>query len=169
MWDATVSGRGAGADFKCVEVLHKVSAGITDRKAWGDAITVTTEEAAALQEKMDKIHARDANGETVWFKGAVSGGKGFVWMASDASDSTMAVVHLAETGAKLVIDPWSELPKARHIYFKELEAARAAVVWACENYPGHVIALATDNMAVFWAIKRRLKGHKRTYSASTRP
>ena len=33
-------------------------------------------------------------------------------------------------------------------------SARAAVVWACANFPGHVVVLATDNMAVFWAIKR---------------
>ena len=154
MWDATVSGRGAGADFKCVEVLRKVSAGIKDRSAWGDVVTLTSEEVEALQQKMDAIHATDANGETAWFKGAVTGGKGFVWMASDASDSTMAVVHLAAEGARLVVDPWSEPPKARHIYFKEMEAARAAVVWACANFPGHVVVLATDNMAVFWAIKR---------------
>ena len=44
--------------------------------------------------------------------------------------------------------------KPRHIYFKKMEAARAAIEWACENVPGHVVVLATDNMAVFWAIKR---------------
>ena len=154
MWDATVSGRGAGADHECVDVLRKCSAGLTSRRAWGDSIAITVDEAAALQRRMDTIHARDGEGDTAWYHGAVTGGKGFVWMASDASDSTMAVVHLAAEGARLVLDPWSESPKARHIYFKEMEAARAAVVWACANFPGHVVVLATDNMAVFWAIKR---------------
>ena len=28
------------------------------------------------------------------------------------------------------------------------------MVWACANFPGHIVVLATDNMAVFWAIKR---------------
>ena len=154
MWDATVSGRGAGADQDCVDVLRKVSIGITSRRAWGDDFKITQVEAAALQRKMDSIHAVDVEGNTAWYQGAETGGKGFVWVASDASDSTMAVVHLSETGASLPMAPWAEPPKARHIYYKEMEAARAAVEWACGKFPGHVVVLATDNMAVFWAIKR---------------
>ena len=154
MWDATVSGRGPAADQACVDVLRKVSAGITDRRAWGDTVGVTPEEVQALNLRMAAIHARDGSGETAWYRGLATGNEGHVWMASDASDSKMAIVHLAEDGARVPIPVWCEEPKARHIYFKEMEAARAAVEWACARFPGHVVVLATDNMAVFWAIKR---------------
>ena len=154
MWDATVSGRGAGADQECVDVLRVVSAGIKSRRDWGGVIEISPAGAAAIKKRMDAIHARDQHGERAWHRGAVAATKGFVWMASDASDSTMAVVHLGAEGARLAMAPWSESPKARHIYFKEMEAARAAIEWACEKFPGHVVVLATDNMAVFWAIKR---------------
>ena len=50
--------------------------------------------------------------------------------------------------------PGTEPGTRRHIYFKEMEAARVAVEWACVRFPGHVVVLATDNMAVFWAKKR---------------
>ena len=154
MWDATVSGRGAGADQDCVEVLRKISAGVTCRSAWAEDFKVTPAEATVLQRKMEGIHAVDVDGETTWFRGTDTGRKGFVWIASDASDTKMAFVHLADTGPRLPKTPWSEPPHERHIYYKEMEAARAAVEWACLEYPGHVVVLATDNMAVFWAIKR---------------
>ena len=154
MWDATVSGRGPSADQECVDVLRKISAGVVSRSSWGERVTVTAEEAAVLQRRMATIHAKDEAGDTMWFRGSSTGNEGYVWMASDASDTTMAFVHLTPEGASLPTPAWHEDAKARHIYFKEMEAARAAVEWACHQFPGHVVVLATDNMAVFWAIKR---------------
>ena len=154
MWDATVSGRGASADQECVDVLRKISSGVVSRRSWGEEVGVTQAEAAVLKRRMDSIHLRDAANETMWFSGSATGNEGVVWMASDASDTTMAFVHLAREGATVPVPAWHEDAKTRHIYFKEMEAARAAIEWACVNFPGHVVVLATDNMAVFWAIKR---------------
>ena len=74
------------------------------------------------------------------------GNEGCVWMASDASDTTMVFVHLGREGATVPTPTWHEDAKKCHIYFKKMEAARAAIEWACEKFPGHVVVLATDNI-----------------------
>ena len=62
-------------------------------------MSVTPAEAAVLKRRMDTIHLRDEAMDTTWFKGSSIGNEGCVWMASDASDTTMAFVHLAQEGA----------------------------------------------------------------------
>ena len=150
LWDATIAMEGTIKIQESLDVIRRITKGVTQVKEWGEPVVVTPEERATLTNALRRAALRG----DIQVMNADSP-RTFTFAASDASSLKVGYVVLGlEKPSSLPTRVYSAPAVGSHIFYKELQGATWAIIDLCCEYPNTTIVIAVDNSALFYVLRR---------------
>ena len=163
LWDATVNLESLQRINPAIDVMRRLTQGVTRREQWKEIVLITKEEATILQSFMRCVKGRGQMYVTT-SPIILRAFRPKVFVATDASQRLVAWMEVTATSTcssyarsfnfdvAVAVGP--------HIFYKELQAATWGFLEMAIRYHGAHIILATDNAAVYWVIQRMFSAIK---------
>ena len=171
IWDATITMENMERLQPALDVIRRITKGVSKRPQWREIVRVTEEEAGTLRTLLVVAYER----QWIYVEDEVPRSfplfQTFVYVASDASKykvawveipalkplSTASLVRASEDTGLLGNFDFA-LAVGSHIFYSELQAAVWAITEMCLRHKGVCIVIATDNSAVFYVLRRGFTG-----------
>ena len=169
VWDSTVFLESLERIDPGMDVLRRITAGVSTRQAWTEHVTLTAVEMETLNDLTKIVVNRGWNSVPDTSTGAP---RKYVYVAADASKDKVAYVMIptqcpSEEEMEHYLKNFSKgtdydfgATEGKHIFFSELQAATWAIIEVCKNNQNSIIVMATDNSAVFHVLRRGFSGVK---------
>jgi len=152
MWDATIAMEGTSCLQEDLDVIRRITKGVTQVRQWAEVVEITQSEHLTLTASLNRAMNRGDISVKDRFKT-----RAFVFAASDASSIKVGYVILGRERPTSVPDSanvFAAKAVGSHIFFKELQGAAWAITDLAIQNPGTTIVLAIDNSALFYVLRR---------------
>jgi len=157
LWDATVNLESLQRIDPAIDVIRRLTRGVTLRSQWKEIVCISKDESDILHRFMKVV----INRGTMFFVSSPFSLRAFrpkVFVATDASQFLVAwmTITSASNASSYVKSVSYDVAVAvgPHIFYKELQAATWGFLEMALMYFGAHIFLATDNAAVYWVLMR---------------